>query len=345
MRKNAEKYLMMGLVILFILGTSFVSTAVFVSAKVAGYTYYDVSGTTLKQVGNSMDTNSPCPGRAPGYAAWEVKGSPTASGNVTQRGNTSCPPDNVSYTASSTGTITWSIKTTITLPEWTDEVLCPCPEATIEWDRYLANLRTHEIGHDKVAEDALKNANPLPTISGTGSDCNRDTAIANALADFQAKLTAEVQRVTNIVQAATDQYDKDTDGGGTKGALLDRSIGCPKGNMTACFIATAAYGTPMAPEVDVLREFRDKYLLTNPVGRAFVKLYYKVSPPIAEFITEHPALKPIVRAGLVPAVVMSTVAVSTNSAEKMAILGSLAFVCIALAIWVRERARRLGRWR
>jgi len=112
-----------------------------------------------------------------------------------------------------------------------------------------------------------------------------------------------------------------------------------------CFIATAAYGTPMAPEVEVLRDFRDQYLLTNPVGKALVEFYYKVSPPIAEFITEHPALKPIVRLGLKPAVMMSTMAVSTNSAEKMAILGSLALVCTALAIWVRERARRFGRWR
>jgi len=112
-----------------------------------------------------------------------------------------------------------------------------------------------------------------------------------------------------------------------------------------CFIATAAYGTPMAPQIDILRDFRDQYLLTNPVGEALVEFYYKVSPPMAEFITEHPALKPVVRAGLVPAVAMSTVAVKTTSAEKMAILGSLALVCIALAIWVRERARRRGRGR
>jgi hypothetical protein len=115
--------------------------------------------------------------------------------------------------------------------------------------------------------------------------------------------------------------------------------------VAACFIATAAYGTPMAEEVEVLREFRDTYLLTNPVGKALVELYYRVSPPMAEFITEHPALKPIVRGGLMPAMVMSTVAVNTSSAEKMAILGSLALVCIALAIWVRQRARRLGRGR
>jgi hypothetical protein len=79
-----------------------------------------------------------------------------------------------------------------------------------------------------------------------------------------------------------------------------------------CFIATAAYGTPMAEEIGILRKFRDEYLLTNPVGKALVEFYYMVSPPIAEFITEHPSLKPIVRAGLLPVVAMSAIFVNAN---------------------------------
>jgi hypothetical protein len=61
----------------------------------------------------------------------------------------------------------------------------------------------------------------------------------------------------------------------------------------------------MAEEIQVLRRFRDECLLTNSLGTALVDLYYKVSPPIAEFITEHPSLKPIVRGALLPFVVMS----------------------------------------
>jgi hypothetical protein len=40
----------------------------------------------------------------------------------------------------------------------------------------------------------------------------------------------------------------------------------------------------MAEEIGILREFRDKYLLTNPLGMGLLKLYYKVSPPMTEFI-------------------------------------------------------------
>jgi hypothetical protein len=107
-----------------------------------------------------------------------------------------------------------------------------------------------------------------------------------------------------------------------------------------CFIATAAYGTPMAEEIQILRKFRDEYLLTNPLGQALVGLYYMVSPPMAEFITENPTLKPIVRVGLLPAVVMSTVAVNTTPAEKMGMVGLMALVSVALAIWATRRGRR-----
>jgi len=107
-----------------------------------------------------------------------------------------------------------------------------------------------------------------------------------------------------------------------------------------CFIAAAAYGTPMAGEIEILREFRDEYLLTNPVGQALVGLYYRVSPPIAKFITEHPGLKPVVRAGLLPAVAMSTVVVDTTPAEKAAIIGLLALVSVALAVWATRRRGR-----
>jgi len=107
-----------------------------------------------------------------------------------------------------------------------------------------------------------------------------------------------------------------------------------------CFIATAAYGTPMADEIQVLREFRDKYLLTNPLGQILVGLYYKVSPPIAEFITEHPSLKPIVRAGLWPAVTISTIAVNRIMLGKAVIVYlSVLVSVVAVTTWTMRRPR------
>jgi hypothetical protein len=108
-----------------------------------------------------------------------------------------------------------------------------------------------------------------------------------------------------------------------------------------CFIATAAYGTPMAQQIQILREFRDEYLLTNPLGQALVDLYYGVSPPVAEFITEHPSLRPLVRAGLLPAVAMSAIAVNTTPVEKIVVVvGLLVLVAVAVAVWATRRRGR-----
>jgi len=70
-----------------------------------------------------------------------------------------------------------------------------------------------------------------------------------------------------------------------------------------CFIATAAYGTPTAEQIDVLREFRDVVLLESTVGSRFVVLYYRLSPPIADFIARSDLLRTLVRELLVDPVV------------------------------------------
>jgi endonuclease YncB( thermonuclease family) len=74
-----------------------------------------------------------------------------------------------------------------------------------------------------------------------------------------------------------------------------------------CFIATAAYGSPVDPYVKILRKFRDKYLLTNKIGRKFVRIYYSYSPVIAGYISKHDSLKVITRLSLLPVIGLSWV--------------------------------------
>ncbi len=69
-----------------------------------------------------------------------------------------------------------------------------------------------------------------------------------------------------------------------------------------CFIATAAYGSYLDPHVEALRNFRDKYLVTNEPGRAFVSFYYRYSPPVADYISRHESLRIMTRWMLTPIV-------------------------------------------
>jgi len=76
----------------------------------------------------------------------------------------------------------------------------------------------------------------------------------------------------------------------------------PDGGGGGCFIATASYGSSMSDEVMVLREFRDRYLLTNSTGRKFVKCYYRYSPPVARYIERNDTFRTAARISLLPVV-------------------------------------------
>jgi hypothetical protein len=76
-------------------------------------------------------------------------------------------------------------------------------------------------------------------------------------------------------------------------------ISCPGGEEGGCFIATAAYGTSTAAELNTLRAFRDEVLLESAAGSQLVEWYYQTSPPVADFISEHEGLRTLVRELLV----------------------------------------------
>jgi len=77
----------------------------------------------------------------------------------------------------------------------------------------------------------------------------------------------------------------------------------PWGSGGGCFIATAAYGSATAKQIDVLRDFRDDVLLKSTVGSQFVALYYRLSPPIADFIAGNEFVRTLVRELLVDPIV------------------------------------------
>ena len=69
-----------------------------------------------------------------------------------------------------------------------------------------------------------------------------------------------------------------------------------------CYIATAAYGSPFATKIDLLRSFRDTYLVKSPLGRKMVDFYYRNAEPWATWIAKHDTLRAFVRMLLAPVI-------------------------------------------
>lgn len=100
-----------------------------------------------------------------------------------------------------------------------------------------------------------------------------------------------------------------------------------------CFIATAAYGTPMAADIDTLRAFRDTYLLHSSAGTAFVDTYYRISPAIASIVAKSPVLAAGIRLILLPVIF----------AAKLIMARPVLTVAIALLVLTLLKVRRKRR--
>jgi len=104
-----------------------------------------------------------------------------------------------------------------------------------------------------------------------------------------------------------------------------------------CLIATATYGSELAPQVQMLREIRDNQLMNTESGSAFMstfnEAYYSFSPYIADMERESPVFKEIVKAGLTP--MLSTLTIMESAETESEVLGlGLSVIALNLGMYI-----------
>ena len=143
------------------------------------------------------------------------------------------------------------------------------------------------------------------------------------------------------------------DEGGTEGPLSAEVGSTPRENFGVseltneeggCFIATAAFGNYSHPSVVSLREFRDRILLKNNLGKRLIQSYYKWSPPLADWIRVHPGVRATVATALIPLAWYANASVGFPLfALLIPVLVALAFFWSMRYVAIRVRVRRRGK--
>jgi hypothetical protein len=176
-------------------------------------------------------------------------------------------------------------QTTFTMPAQAVTVTANFVEAethtlTMAASPVMGGTATDVTGHSIYIEGEVVT---IQAVAASGYQFVRWTATAGTFGNANAASTVFTMPGADVTVTATFEV---VGGGGLE-----------------CFIATAAYGSPTAEQLDVLREFRDVVLLPSSLGAEFVSLYYKISPPIAEVISQHDFLRTVVKVGFVDPIV------------------------------------------
>ena len=153
----------------------------------------------------------------------------------------------------------------------------------------------------------------------------------SATGDIDNDGVTNLREYNNVIESGGDISDFILAAGS---AQLNGTGGIQRhaGSGGGCFVATAAYGTPMADEINVLRDVRDAHLLTNALGTSFVDTYYRISPALADAIAQSPLLRSVARSILTPLILLA----NTLSANLSVGIGLL----LLTGFWLRSNRRR-----
>jgi hypothetical protein len=104
-----------------------------------------------------------------------------------------------------------------------------------------------------------------------------------------------------------------------------------------CFVATVAYGSPMAGQVQILRRFRDQILMKTEFGKRFVHWYYHNGPTWSERIRHHDTIRAVVRQGLYPFIGFSWLALKIGAFNACLLVTTLLLFPLLILRWKKHQ--------
>lgn len=191
---------------------------------------------------------------------------------------------------------------------------------------------------------------PLPTpveLPGREEFYNGEDESADDVLSIPTTITVSnaVDNVNIILNGISSAGSGNADGfgegtgssEGSSGGIIPDLFGSDRG----CFIATAAYGSPLEKEVELLRRFRDQVMINLPLGSSIIELYYEISPPIARMISRSEPLRGITQMMLLPLIGFSWLILIATPGQQIGIL--LGMFLIPLTFKNIYRKGRLGK--
>lgn len=114
-------------------------------------------------------------------------------------------------------------------------------------------------------------------------------------------------------------------------------------NGGGCLIATAAFGSELAPQVQLLREIRDGKVMSTGMGASFMtgfnQLYYSFSPTIADLEREHPMFQEAVRAFITPMISTLSIMTLAEDGSEAEVLGlGISVIALNLGMYIAAPA-------
>jgi len=226
------------------------------------------------------------------------------------------------------GTGSWDTK-----DFWEYEPADTTPDPFTFADRTNVALNT-AITSNTIAVSGIDATTPISISSGTYAiNGGSYTSISGTVSNGD---TVTVQQTSSGSYSTTTNATLTIGGVSDTFSVTTQTAPASDSGGKKCFIATAAFGSPMERHVQILRDFRDRYLLNFQLGQKFVKLYYRISPPIADTISKNEALRMITRWCLMPFIGIAYLTVLFGIVPTLLVL-TISILMLFSFVWLSRK--------